>query len=63
MNVHKKVVFDFSRPFPSSPMFWIRLEPTLVKHLPGAQFKGRLLAAPTNIRIGWKGLPGMNTPA
>jgi hypothetical protein len=63
MNVHKKVVFYFSRPFPSSPMFWTRLEPTLVKHLPGAQFKVRLLAVPTSIRIGWKGLPGMKTLA
>jgi hypothetical protein len=24
---------------------------------------GRLLASSTNIRFGWKGLPGTNTPA
>jgi hypothetical protein len=24
---------------------------------------GRLLALPTNIRLGWRGLPGTNTPA
>ncbi len=26
----------------------------------GAPHKGRLLASPTNIRLGWKGLPGTN---
>ncbi len=30
-----------------------------MKHLSGAT----LLALPTNIRLGWKGLPGTNTPA
>jgi hypothetical protein len=34
---------------------------THVKHLSGAPLKGRLLALPTNNRLGWKGLPGENT--
>jgi hypothetical protein len=28
-----------------------------VKHLSDAQHLGRLLALPTNIRLGWRGLP------
>jgi hypothetical protein len=32
-----------------------------VKHLSGALFYGRILALPTNIRLGWKGLPETNT--
>jgi hypothetical protein len=35
---------------------WVRLEPTQVKHLSDAP----LLALPTNIRLGWKGLPLTN---
>jgi hypothetical protein len=34
-----------------------------VKQLSGAPLKGMLLASPTNIRLGWKGLPGTNTLA
>jgi hypothetical protein len=34
-----------------------------VKHLSGAQLLGRLLGLPTNIRLGWKSLPGTNTLA
>jgi hypothetical protein len=34
-----------------------------VQHLSGAQLYGRFLALPTNIRIGWKSMPGTNTPA
>jgi hypothetical protein len=34
-----------------------------VKHLSGAPFYGRLLALPTNIRLGCKGLPGTNALA
>jgi len=34
-----------------------------VKNLSGAPLKGRLLALPTNIRLGWRGLPQTNTPA
>jgi hypothetical protein len=34
-----------------------------VKQLSGAPFKGSPLALPTNIRLGWKGLPGTNTLA
>ncbi len=36
---------------------------TRVKHLLGAPLQGRPLALPTNIRLGWKGLPGTNTLA
>jgi hypothetical protein len=38
-------------------------EPTQVKHLSSAPLKVRLLASPTIIRQGWKGLPGSNTLA
>ncbi len=41
----------------------IRQEPTQVKHLSGAPLKVRLLALPTNIRLGRKGLPGTNASA
>jgi hypothetical protein len=33
------------------------LKLTREKHLSGAKLYGRLLASPTNIRLGWKGLP------
>jgi len=39
----------------------INPEPTRVKHLSAAQLKGRPLALPLNIRLGWKSLPGTNT--
>jgi hypothetical protein len=32
-----------------------------VTNLSGAPLKGRLLASPTNIRLGWKGMPGTST--
>jgi hypothetical protein len=38
---------------------WVRPVPALVKHLSGVPFYGRLLTLPTNIRLGWKGLPGI----
>ena len=44
-------------------IFGIRQEPTRVKHLSGAPLYGRLLASSTNIRLGWKSLPGTNTLA
>jgi hypothetical protein len=34
-----------------------------VKHLSGAPSYGRLMALPTNIRLGWKVLTGINAPA
>jgi hypothetical protein len=34
-----------------------------VMHLSGTPLKGRLLALPANIRLGWKSLPGTNTLA
>jgi hypothetical protein len=36
---------------------------TLVEHLMGAPLLGWLLALPTNIRLGWKSLPGKSTIA
>jgi hypothetical protein len=33
------------------------------KHLSGASLNGRPLALPTNIRLGWRGLPRTNTLA
>ncbi len=42
--------------FPAqSDILWVRPEPTRVKNLSGAPLQGRLLASPTNIRLGWKG--------
>ncbi len=38
-------------------------KPTQVKHLSGAPLYGNLLALPTNIRLGWKGLSGTNALA
>jgi hypothetical protein len=32
-----------------------------VKHVPGSPLEGRLLALPTNIRLGWKGPSGIHT--
>jgi hypothetical protein len=40
-----------------------RAEPTRVKYLSLALPSGRLLALPTNITLGWKGLTGKNTLA
>jgi hypothetical protein len=34
-----------------------------VEHLKCAPVLGMLLALPKNIRLGWRGLPGTNTPA
>jgi hypothetical protein len=34
-----------------------------VKYLSGAPLEGRLLALPTNIRLGWKSMPGTNALA
>ncbi len=39
------------------------LKPTRAKHLLAAPLYGRLLASPTNIRVGSKGLYGTNTVA
>jgi len=41
----------------------VRPKPTQVNHLSGALLKVRLLALTTNIRLGWKGLPGAYTLA
>jgi hypothetical protein len=50
---------------------WVRPEFTRVKQnsvanvikLSSAKLLGRLLALPTNIRLGWKGVPGTNALA
>ncbi len=39
------------------------LNPTRVKYLSAAPLKGRLLALPTNIRLGWKRMTEANTLA
>jgi hypothetical protein len=41
----------------------VRPELTQVTHLSDAPLKGRVLTLPTNIRLGWKGLPGTNALA
>jgi hypothetical protein len=41
----------------------VKQEPTQLKHLLGALLQGRLLALPSNNRLGWKGLPVTNTLA
>jgi len=43
--------------------WWERLEPTQVEHLKDAPLSGKLLALPTDIRLSWKGLPGINSLA
>jgi hypothetical protein len=42
---------------------WIRPKLTLVKLLAGSLLWGRFLAYPTNVTLGLKGLPGINTKA
>ncbi len=56
-------MFVPGKPFQPSLILWVRLESTRVKQLPGAPLLGRLLASPTNVRLGWKGLPRTNTLA
>ncbi len=40
-------------------MQWVKLEPIQVKQLKCAALQGRLMALPSNIRLGWKDLPGV----
>ncbi len=49
----------------SSLVYCLRVRPEhiQVKYLSGAPHYGRLLASPTNIRLGWKGLRQTNTQA
>jgi len=56
-------VFVPEKPIQSSIMFVSKVRVYPVKHLLGAPFYGRLLALPTDIRLGWKCLPGTNTLA
>ncbi len=56
-------VFVPGKPLQPSLMFAGKAQPTQVKHLSGALLKGRPLALPANIRLGWKDLPKTNTLA
>ena len=46
-----------------SPMFAGKAIATQRKFLSGSPFLGKLLALPSNFRLGCKGLPGINTKA
>jgi hypothetical protein len=48
---------------PFQPSSQVRPMSTQVKHISGAPPKGKLVALPTNIRLGWKSLPGSNNLA
>ncbi len=52
-------MFAVGKPFQDGIVFVA----THVKHVSGAPLNGRLLALPTNNRLGWKGFPGENTLA
>jgi hypothetical protein len=53
-------VFAPGKPFQPSPMFASEArEPAKKKGFSGAPLLSNLLALPTNIRLGWKGLPGL----
>ncbi len=56
-------MFVPDKPFQPTPIFAIKPEPSRVRHISGDPLYDRLLALPTNIRLGWKGLPGTNTLA
>ncbi len=51
------------KPFQPSIMFVGEAEARAFPYLSDAPLKGRFMALPTNIRLGWKGLPGKNAPA
>ncbi len=61
-NPQIKVVESFIAQTPS-PSRITRASPTQLKHLSRAPLYGRLLASPTNIRLGWRGVPRTNTLA
>jgi hypothetical protein len=44
-------------------MFATKAGAYLIKPISVAPLMGRLMAVATNIRLGWKGLPGTNTLA
>ncbi len=46
-----------------SGAFIIKLFTAVVYEFSGAPLEGRLLASPTNIRLGWKSLPETNSLA
>jgi hypothetical protein len=62
MSQHgKKIVSE--GPFQPCLMFFVRSEPTKMKHLSHAPLLDELSALPTNTNLGQKGLPGKNTMA
>jgi hypothetical protein len=60
MNVRNELVFYPGKPFHPSLMFVGKAKNY---HLSGAPLHGRLIALPTNIKLGWISLPGTNTLA
>jgi hypothetical protein len=56
-------MFVPGKPFQPSLMLADKTGAYKVKDLSGAPLYGRFLASPTNIRLGWKGLPWTNTLA
>ncbi len=56
-------MFVPGKPFQPSQMFVGIAGAYLVEEPSGASLLGRLQASSTNIRLGWKGLPGTNTLA
>ena len=61
MNFRNKLEFAPCKPFQDSIVFGGKPGAYPMTHLSGAHLLGRLLALPTNNRLGWKGLPGANT--
>ncbi len=62
VNYGHKIVLQYRHPR-AYPMKLLRsLECLSLAHF-RAPLQGRILALPTNIRLGWKGLPGKNTIA
>ena len=56
-------MFVSGKPLQPSVMFAGEAGAFRVKPLSGAPLKGRPLSLPTNIRQGWRGLPGTNALA
>ncbi len=56
-------MFVAGKPVQPSTVFAGKAWACPVKHISGTPLKGKLLALPTNIRLGWKSLPGTNTLA
>jgi hypothetical protein len=70
INLFTDISYEFSyyarafvpgKPFQTSVMLGKAY--ARVEHLKGTPLLGRLMALPTNTRLGWKGLPGTNALA